>query len=463
VKKRTATLYWSLSLLAATAVFVPHPSAAQESLDERVAAVAKSEMLAKGIPSVSVAIMRDGKMLLERAWGTADIEKNLSATTATTYRVGSVTKQFTAALLLKQVERGRLALTDPIGKHLAGLTPEAAAMPIEQLLNHTSGLPRSLGDPSRRFDNLSTDALLAMALRENPKDPGTKFEYSNAGYTVLGVLVQKLYGKPYGAVLHDEIAAPLGLTTLSKCDEPKPDQATGYGLGSRATPGPPPGIHHSLALGADGICATAADLVRWSHALHGGRVLSDASYRAMTTPRGAAIAADYGFGLSVSPAQWGARAISHGGQSLTGHVAELAWYPEHKLAVALLYNTYPRQSGISDLVPRLVLGVPLPPKTSQPAAPAAQPPVSTAPVTPAPRATLAGVYALSAQRSFEVTFENGELYVGMGGGEKQALVFRSGNTYMRETDVITFIVENGTVTGFEVDANGSKRILKKVK
>jgi D-alanyl-D-alanine carboxypeptidase len=97
---------------------------ADAPLDERVAAIVKSEILAKGVPSVSVAVMRDGKMLLERAWGIADVEKNVSASASTTYYIGSVTKQFTAALLLKQVERGRLALTDPIGSTSPASVPK---------------------------------------------------------------------------------------------------------------------------------------------------------------------------------------------------------------------------------------------------------------------------------------------------------------------------------------------------
>jgi CubicO group peptidase (beta-lactamase class C family) len=362
MKKHTGTLYWSLSLLAATALFArPHPAGAQEPLDDRVASIVKTEILAQGVPGASVAVLRDGRMLLERAWGLANIDTNVSASAATTHPVGSVSKQFTAALLLRQVDRGRLALRDPIGRHLAGLTPEAGAMPIEQLLNHTSGLQRSVVDPERRFENLPVETLLAMAVRDNPAaSPSTTFEYSNAGYTVLGVLVEKLYGKSYGAALHDEIAAPLGLTTLTKCAEPKPNQAAGYSRGAGAKPGPPPGIHHSQSLGADGICATAGDLVRWTHALHSGRVLSDASYQAMTRPRGAAITVSYGFGLSVATAAWGHKAIVHGGQSLTGHTAELNWCPEHKVAVALLYNAGPRVPGVSDLIPRIVLGVPLP-------------------------------------------------------------------------------------------------------
>jgi CubicO group peptidase (beta-lactamase class C family) len=91
---------------------------ATEPLEDRVASIVKNELLAKGVPAVSVAVMRDGKMLLERGWGAGDIEKNVAASHTTIYPTGSIAKQFTATLLLEQVERGRLALTDPIGKHL---------------------------------------------------------------------------------------------------------------------------------------------------------------------------------------------------------------------------------------------------------------------------------------------------------------------------------------------------------
>lgn len=359
-----AMVSWSLCLAAATAQVSGHQLArevlpqANTSMDERVAAAVKSEILAHGVPSVSLAIMRDGKMLLERAWGLADMEKNVSASSSTTYPVGSVAKQFTAALLLKQVDRGRLTLTDSIGKHLQGLTPDIGTITIEQILNHTSGLKRSIIEPDTRFEDMSADSLLAVAVRDTLEtNPGTTFTYSNAGYTVLGVLVEKLYGQSYAAVLNDEIASPLQLTTLSKCVEPKPSEATGYLRAPGGKLGVPPNPHHSQSLGASGVCATAADLVRWTHALHTGRVLSPASYQAMITPRGAAIASKYGFGLVVGPASWGPMAIVHGGQSLTGHVAELNWYPEHSLAVALLYNALPRVAGVAEVVPRIVLGV----------------------------------------------------------------------------------------------------------
>ncbi|HEX6083355.1 MAG TPA: serine hydrolase domain-containing protein [Thermoanaerobaculia bacterium] len=338
-------------------------AALDDGTPERIAAVVKTEILEKGVPSASVAVMRDGRMLLERGWGMADPEKKLAASSTTIYPAGSVAKQFTAALLLKQVDRGRLSLTDPIGRHLAGLPPEAGAVTIEQLLNHTSGLQRSAIVPARRFEALTRETLLEMAVSDKPAaPPGTRFEYSNAGYTILGLLVEKLYGKPYGAALHDEIAAPLGLKTVTKCGEPRPDRAAGHSRGGDGKLAPPPGVHHSQVIGAGDVCATAGDLVRWTHALHSGRVLSEASYQAMTTPRGAAVADNYGFGLYVRPSQWGQKAMVHGGQALTGHVAELHWYPEARLAVALLYNALPRVPNVADLIPRIVLGVPLPDK-----------------------------------------------------------------------------------------------------
>ena len=275
---------------------------------------------------------------------------------------------------------------------------------------------------------------------------------------MLGVLVEKLYGKPYAAVLQDEIAVPLRLTTLSMCGEPKPGQTTGYTRAQTGRPGPPPGqgLHHSHELGAGGICATAADLVKWTHALHTGRVLSDPSYKAMITPRGAA-APNYGFGLSVKKSAWGAPVITHDAQSLTGHSADLHWYPQQSLAVALLYSAYPRVPEAADLVPRLVLDVPLP----VPAAPTADTPTVD-------RSKLVGVYELMPQRTFEVTLEGGELYVTPPSRDaKEPLVFRSGNSYWLgtrdATTVLTFFIVDGAAVAFEADANGIKRTLKKIK
>lgn len=356
----TTTLITSLSLLITGSLLLQgEPS----SLEARIDAVVQREILARGVPSVSVAVMRDGKMLLQRAWGVSDVETGARADESTTYQIASSSKQFTAALVLKQVERGKVALSDPIGKHLTGLKPELTAITVEQLLNHTSGLPADYRRPARSGEDIPVDELFKMATATSlANEPGTTFVYSNTGYFLLAVLVEKLYDRPFAAALQDEIAKPLGLT-LARCGPRKPGESVGYRLLPDGKVVPPPGLHHSQLLGAGGICATAGDLVKWTHALHTGRVLTAATYAAMTTPRGAAAANNYGLGQYVRPAPWGGKVITHGGTSTTGHTSELQWYVDGAIAYAMLYNAGPRTPGISDLIPRVVIGVPLPEKS----------------------------------------------------------------------------------------------------
>src|SRR5215208_789991 len=146
----------------------------QAELAARVDSIVRTDILPRGFPSVSIAVTRGGKTLLERAWGVANVATGQKAEPSTTYRIASVTKQFTAALVLKLVDRGKLALPDSIGRYLTGLRPEWNAIRIDQLLNHTSGLPRDFLDVTRVREKLSGDALIAMAARDSlVTKPGT--------------------------------------------------------------------------------------------------------------------------------------------------------------------------------------------------------------------------------------------------------------------------------------------------
>lgn len=338
---------------AATVLIVTLPFArggaqnlSKDVVAARVDSMARAYMAAKAPASMSVAITRGRDTLVLRAWGLANVADNRPVTTASTYQIGSVTKQFTAVLLLKQVERGKLALTDSIGRYLTtGLRPEWRSLRIEQLLNHTAGLQNDLKREGRPEDAISTETLIGWAARDTMwSAPGTRFSYSNVGYVLLGALVEKLYGKPYGEVVRDEITRPLGLRTLGWCAEPGKDTmaATGYqylGVGKLQ---PLPYAHPTKSLGAGGLCSTAGDLATWNRALHGGRVLSPASYIAMTTPRGAA--KRYGFGLQVNPTPWGESVIYHLG-SVMGFAAENGWFPKDSLSVTVLYNSFGPTNG----------------------------------------------------------------------------------------------------------------------
>lgn len=320
------------------------PSSAEVAA--RVDSMVGAYMAEKGPASMSVAISRGSETLFQRAWGLADDAANRPATTASVYRIGSISKQFTAVLLLKQVERGKLALTDSIGAYLTtGLRPEWRPLTIEQLLNHTAGLPRDFKREGRPEDEVSADTMIAWAARDTMLfAPGTRHYYSNPGYVLLGALVEKLYGKPYSAVMRDEIARPLGLRTLGWCPEPGKDTmaTTGYvylGPGKRR---PSMNPHPSKSLGAGALCATAGEVAAWNRALHGGRVLAPASYAAMITPRGAA--PKYGFGLQLTTSAWGTPIIYHLGAS-GGHASQNAWFPAESLSVTILSNSFGPQNG----------------------------------------------------------------------------------------------------------------------
>jgi CubicO group peptidase (beta-lactamase class C family) len=334
---------------------VQRPSAA--ALAASVDSVIGTDVLAAGMPSVSVVITRGGETLVERAWGDANVATGQKADASTTYQIGSVSKQFTAALILKLVDNGNLALSDSIGGHIAGLRPEWNAITIEQLLNHTSGLKGEFRQPQKRTEPRTTDSLITMAIADTlAAKPGTTFIYSNTGYMLLGALVEKRYGKSYSDALRDEIAKPLGLATLHFCDEKGAD-ASSYMRAAQARATPFPSFHPSQLIGSGGICATAGDLAKWNRALHGGRVVSVKSYTAMTTPRGAAAARNYGFGLYIRPAEWGSRMILHDGTT-AGYAAANVWLPDELLSVTVLYNAVPRvPTDVDGVLAQLALGL----------------------------------------------------------------------------------------------------------
>jgi CubicO group peptidase (beta-lactamase class C family) len=446
------------------------PSAA--ALAALVDSVVRAGLLSQGVPSASVTVVRGDETLVQRAWGQADVAGGRAADPSALYAIGSTTKQFTAALVLRLVDRGRLTLGDSIGQHLSGLRPEWRGITIDQLLNHTSGLQRSYVNQARLAENLPGDSLVAQAARDTMASrPGTTFLYSNTGYMLLGVLVEKLYGKPYAAALRDEIAGPLGLATLQRCGEVEAGRrATGYNRSFDGTLSSPVAFHPSQQLGAGGICSTAADLAKWNRALHGGRVLSEASYRAMTTPRGAATSENYGFGLYVNPAPWGGPAITHGGQDVGGFVSEHGWYPADSLSVTILYNAYPRVApGGTHVIAALALGHTPPAMRT----PAPEPAVAATPATgivgEEARRQFVGEYALSPRSVFKVDWEEGAFVLTTPGGEKSPLVHQSGATYavgsVGSGTAITFLADaQGRVVGFLAQAAGSPdRRLRKVR
>ena len=450
----------------ASALAQSAPPLSREAVAARVDSMVQAYMAETGPASVSVAISRGSEVLVERAWGVVDIATRRPATASTVYKIGSISKQFTAVLLLEQVERGRLALSDSIGHFLTtGLRPEWRPLTIEQLLNHTAGMQNDFPREAygRPEEEASSATMIAWAARDTMRfAPGTRFAYSNVGYHLLGALVEKLYGKPYGEVLREEIAGPLGLRTLRWCTDPGKDTtvATGHEYFGPGKLERTPYAHPSKSLGSGGLCSSAGDLAAWNRALHGGRVLSPESYAAMTTPRGAA--RGYGFGLyfSVRPAPWNAYVIYHLG-GVVGFTAQNAWFPADSLSVTVLHNS--QGNGLPstfalDLARAISATTP---QTSPSGA-------ASAPAQGEGRAKFAGEYE-AVGRVFTVTFEEGNLYVTPPwGGSRQQLFLQSGTTYTlgspQSAATVTFDVDAaGLVTGFTSRDRGVVRELRKVK
>ena len=445
------------------------------TLTAKIDSLVQVDLLAQGMPSASIVVTRGSETLVERAWGLANVADGRKAEPSTIYQVASVSKQFTAALVLRLVDRGRLSLSDTLGRFFTGLRPEFTAITVEQLLSHTSGLKGDFRNPERATMPITRDSLVALAARDTlAVKPGTKFIYSNTGYMFAGAIIEKLHGKSYAEALRDEIARPFGLKSLAVCTTDKSGSAESYVRSAQAPPRLVTSNHPSVMLGNGGLCTTASDLAKWNRALHGGRVLSDSLYRAMITPRGAAIAGNYGLGLYVRPEPWGNKVILHEGTT-AGYAAALKWYPADSISVVVLYNGVPRPPvDVDALVAMLAHGRTLPQRRV--AAQASPPPptvtIENTPNAAAPpgAAKFVGEYEATPGVVFTVTLENGILFTTPPerlGSPKQYLVHKSGTSFApagSESTTLTFVLDpNGQVTALVArGGNGSERTLRKV-
>jgi len=285
----------------------------------------------------TVLVARGTDVLLSKGYGFANLEWDIPDSPSTKFRLGSITKQFTAASILLLEERGKLKTDEAVKKYLPDAPPAWDKVTVFHLLTHTSGIPSFTGFP----DYQSTEAIpspvekTVARFREKPLEfaPGEKWNYSNSGYVLLGYLIEKISGQSYEKFVQDNIFGPLGMKD-SGYDSNSAiirRRAAGY------TPGPDGPvntgfIHMSIPHAAGSLYSTTEDLLRWEQGLFGGKLLSAASLQKMTTP----FKDDYAFGLSVHTTN-GHKVISHGG-GIEGFNTFLAYYPDDKMTVAVLAN-----------------------------------------------------------------------------------------------------------------------------
>jgi CubicO group peptidase (beta-lactamase class C family) len=286
----------------------------------------------------SVLVARGNEVLLSKGYGSANLEWNIPNSPDTKFRLGSLTKQFTAGSILLLEERGKLKTDDLVKK----LMPDAPAawdkVTIFHLLTHTSGIPNFTGFPD--YHSLepfaSTPEKLVARFRDKPLEfqPGEKWSYSNSGYVLLGYLLEKASGQSYESFVRENIFGPLGMKDSGYDSNSAiiPRRAAGYQPG-RDGPVNAGFIHMSIPFSAGALYSTTEDLLRWEQGLLGGKLLSAASLAKMTTP----FKSDYACGVSVRTVS-GHKVIDHGG-GIEGFNTFLAYYPEDKLTVVALSNS----------------------------------------------------------------------------------------------------------------------------
>jgi D-alanyl-D-alanine carboxypeptidase len=328
--------------------------------------VANAAVAERRTAGVSVAIVKNGKTILAKGYGLADLENDVRATTETVYRIGSLTKQFTAAGIMRLMEQGKLSLDDTLQKFLPSYNTQGNRVTVRHLLSHTSGIRSYTGMGPRwertvRLD-LAPDSMVALFAGE-PFDfkPGEEWRYNNSGYFLLGMIIETLSGKAYGQYLQDEIFTPLGLKGTAYCDQAPiiKRRAQGYEVESpdgqfvNASP-----LSMTQPYAAGSLCSTVTDLVAWTRALSSGKVVSPESYRMMSTPGtlNDGRPHTYGFGLSVGALR-GHRQVSHNG-GINGFVSELHHYVDDSLITVVLTNTgAPTAPRLEKLIARRALGV----------------------------------------------------------------------------------------------------------
>lgn len=441
----------TLSAVPATAQSLPTPAAVARIADS----LGADFVAARRSPSVAIAVIRGRDTIALKAWGMADLENSVPATATSVYRIGSVTKQFTAATVMQLVEQGKVKLDDSIGTHLAGLPAPWRPVKIRQLLNHTSGIP-SYTDVGERWrkrwgEEMTPDSLLAFTTADTMWfAPGAQWRYDNTGYILLGMLIEKVTGRKWGTELTERFTRPLGLSDTRDCQaEPIiPRRARGYeNEGSDWINTPYLAMSQPFTAGA--MCSTVGDLARWNRALHTGQVVSRTSYALMTTPEGAAATNGfpYGFGLGRDTIG-GQPVITHGG-GIHGFISGNAWVPGAELSVTVLTNSGSAPAG--DLLKQLVraaLGAPL-----------KKDPVTVA-LAAGDRDRYVGVYALQIPnevRDFTIAVDGDHLTAQLVGQGAIPLVYFGNHTFGASFDPnlrLVFTVEGNKATKVTLHQGG---------
>lgn len=396
-------------LCTAGAASAAKPTPTAEAIDALLAGAIPADG-----PGAAVIAVKDGKTVFRKAYGMADLELGVRLSPDSVFRLGSITKQFTAVAVLMLAEEGKLSLSDPITKFLPDYPTQGHVITVEHLLNHTSGIRSYTGIPGYMNTRIRADLTtqeLVEAFAKEPMDfaPGERWQYNNSGYVLLGAVVEKVSGKPWGELLAERVFRPLGLASTRVDDDGPilPRRASGYSRkGETVVNARYLSMTQPHAAGA--LVSTVDDLAAWDAALYTEKLLKKASLDKAWAP---AVTRDgkptrYGFGWGISTLR-GSPALEHGG-GIFGFSTYGIRLPEEKVYVAVLANTDGPKADpgmLGKRIAALLIGKPFP----------AQVPV---PVDPKVLSRWTGVYRFDPQTTRTVTVEGGKIYSQRSGGPR---------------------------------------------
>jgi len=363
-----AGLAQELTRLGAHEVPMPAPEAVLDRMFSR--------RIKADSPGLAVLAACGGKILYQKAFGMADLEKQRPATAESVFRIGSVTKQFTATAILLLAEDGKLKISDPLSQYFPGF-PRGDDITLHHLLTHSSGLVSYTGLPSFMQTvtaEVKPEEIIAR-FRDLPLEfePGSQFAYCNSGYFLLGEIVAQVSGKSYAEFLRERVFTPAGMNHTG-VHRPGviPGEAKGYSYNPETNRfAPAIDWHMTQAGGAGELFSTVIDLYHWNTALFSDRILSAQSRQLAHTPAlikaGESTTNGYGYGWSIRQLRETAL-ISHSG-GLDGFLSNLSHLPKHDFTVVLLTNSGPPNpehdlGNLTEFIVQLYLGENLAPRKS---------------------------------------------------------------------------------------------------
>lgn len=357
-------------ILLAFILAAPLGAQRREQIVAGIDSIAGAALREGPIAGMSIAVVRGGDTITLKGYGFANLEHRVPASARTVYHVASITKNFTAAAILRLQQAGRLTLGEDIQRLAPQFPTRTRRVTISELLNHTSGIrdytqmPGFEGDRERIEQ--PHEAIVAM-IANQPYDfePGTSWRYSNSGFFLLGLMIERASGVSFASYIGDSIAAPLGMRDTRYCED-RPiiaDRAQGYRVnrsaaGSSLDNADP--ISWNSAFSAGAMCSTVVDLLRWEAALDAGRVLNSAALAIMRAPtrlRGDP-PLDYGYGTDLGEIA-GHRMLGHSGSG-AGFTSVLLRLPDDDITVVVLANSDSRPNArvVGARIVRLMLNAP---------------------------------------------------------------------------------------------------------